>query len=71
MSIQQSPASCIFGIKSFSFIRSINVQRMKSRQIINKYSAIDPCKSPATISKKSVSPSSEQTVILCFYKTSL
>ena len=47
-------------IKPLSFIKSITVQSLSFRQIINKYGTnVSPCKTPATMLKKSVSPSGE------------
>ena len=47
----------------FSFIRSINVQSSLSSLSINRYNADEfPYKTPATMLKKSVLPSSERTI---------
>ena len=51
-------------LKPFSFIKFIDVLSTLSRQIINRYGAnVSPCSIPATMSKKSVSPSGERTLI--------
>ena len=46
-----------FSVKQFSFIRSIDVRRTYSRQIINIYDAnVFPCKTPGITLRKSVYP---------------
>ena len=60
-----SSASCFFWGKSFYFIKSIDVRSTLSLQSINKYSTNEShCKTPATISKKSVSPSGERPITI-------
>ena len=54
-------------VKPFSFIRSIVVRSTSSRHIMNRYGAnVSPCRTPATILKKSLSPSGEQTFTFVF-----
>ena len=54
-------------VKPFSFIKSIDVWSTKCRQIINRYGAnVSPCITYMTMSKKSVSSSSEQTFTFVF-----
>ena len=58
-----------FSVKLFAFIRSIDVRSTQSGQIINRLGAyVLPCRTPATIPKKSMSPSSEQTDFQIFIK---
>ena len=55
-------------VKPFTFV----VRSTLSRQIINRYGTnVSPCSTPATMSKKSVSPSGVQTFTFVFYKSSL
>ena len=57
-------------VTPFSFIKPIDVRSTLSMQIINRYGAnVSPCSTPATMSKKSVSPSRE--LLSCFYIESL
>ena len=57
-----------FSLKPSPFISSIYIRGTLSWQIINKYGAnVSPCNTPATMSKKSVSPSDERNIALCFY----
>ena len=54
-------------LKPFSLILSIDVLSMLSKQMIKRYGAsMSPCKTPATMSKYSVSPSDERTFTLMF-----
>ena len=56
-----------FSVKTFSFIRSIDVPSTSFTQIINKYSAnVSPCKTPATMLKMLVLPSGERTIAFVF-----
>ena len=65
-------ASGLFCVKAFSFIWSIDVRNMYSRQIINIYGAsVSPNRIPATMSKKSVSPSCERTFTLMFFQAAV
>ena len=60
----------LFSIKTFSFIRSIEVRSAKSRQFINKYGAnVSPCRTPVIKSKTSVSPLVEQTIAFVFLQS--
>ena len=76
--IQHSFTYAVF-ILSFNILVSCNPEFMSflrtfywSTTIIKRYgSKVSPSKTPATMSKKSVSPSSEQTISLCFCKASL
>ena len=57
----------LFNINSYSFIRSINIRSTQFKQSINKYSSnVYPCKTPATISKKLVSPKGKRTIAFVF-----
>ena len=61
-----------FSVKPFSFIKCIDARRTYSWQFMNKYGArVSPYRWPATMSNKSVSPSSEWTFTFVFYRTSL
>ena len=50
-------------VKTFSFIKSINIRRYGAK--------ISPCRTPATMSKKLLSQSGERTFLPCFYGASL
>ena len=61
-----------FNLKPYSFIRSIDVRSTKSWQNMNWYGANEyPYRPPATMSKKSESPSGERTLTFMFYRASL
>ena len=51
-----------FFVNPFSFIRSIDVRSTQSRHFMNRYGTnVSSCKTPATMSKMSVTPSGEPT----------
>ena len=57
-----------FSVRPFSFIRSTIVRSMKFRQIMNWYVAyISSLRTPAILSKKFLSPSSDQTLTTHHY----
>ena len=60
-------APCFVSVQTFSFVRSVDVRSMYSRQITNKYGAnISSCKNSTKISIKLASPSGEQTITFVF-----
>ena len=55
-------------VKPFSLIKSIDVRSAQSMQNLNRYGAsVFPCRTPATMTKKSVSQSSEETLYIYIY----
>ena len=62
---------CLFlRVKPFSFIKSIDVHSTSSRQIINIYATnVIPCKNPASMSKKLIFSSDEQTLAFVFIES--